>query len=120
MFQVMDYEKELKIMENLTKEEYLASLRRYQHCPCRSTTTVKKCCASNSEIRFYLDDRKSSGFSRGVSKYRGVARYYIFEIKFSNSSIRLKVQHNAMLSGITKTEDGRQESAASSGTSIST
>jgi len=24
----MDYEKELKIMENLTKEEYLASLRR--------------------------------------------------------------------------------------------
>ena len=29
MFQVMDYEKELKIMENLTKEEYLASLRRY-------------------------------------------------------------------------------------------
>ena len=79
MFQVMDYEKELKIMENLTKEEYLASLRRYQHCPCRSTTTVKKCYASNSEIRFYLDDRKSSGFSRGVSKYRGVARYYIFE-----------------------------------------
>jgi hypothetical protein len=28
MFQVMDYAKELKIMENLTKEEYLASLRR--------------------------------------------------------------------------------------------
>ncbi|KAG0518977.1 hypothetical protein BDA96_09G224200 [Sorghum bicolor] len=43
----MDYEKELKIMENLTKEEYLASLR-----------------------------RKSSGFSRGVSKYRGVARHH--------------------------------------------
>ena len=29
MFQVIDYEKELKIMETLTKEEYLASLRRY-------------------------------------------------------------------------------------------
>jgi hypothetical protein len=29
MLQVMDYEKELKIMETLTKEEYLASLRRY-------------------------------------------------------------------------------------------
>jgi hypothetical protein len=28
MLQVMDYEKELKIMETLTKEEYLASLRR--------------------------------------------------------------------------------------------
>ncbi|RCV16779.1 hypothetical protein SEVIR_3G168901v4 [Setaria viridis] len=46
-FPVVDYEKELKIMENLTKEEYLASLR-----------------------------RKSSGFSRGVSKYRGVARHH--------------------------------------------
>ncbi|XP_023156675.1 ethylene-responsive transcription factor WRI1 [Zea mays] len=46
-FPVMDYEKELKVMENLTKEEYLASLR-----------------------------RKSSGFSRGVSKYRGVARHH--------------------------------------------
>ncbi|CAN6354535.1 unnamed protein product [Urochloa humidicola] len=46
-FPVIDYEKELKIMENLTKEEYLASLR-----------------------------RKSSGFSRGVSKYRGVARHH--------------------------------------------
>ncbi|PVH62076.1 hypothetical protein PAHAL_3G199500 [Panicum hallii] len=46
-FPVMDYAKELKIMENLTKEEYLASLR-----------------------------RKSSGFSRGVSKYRGVARHH--------------------------------------------
>uniref|UniRef100_A0A452ZP08 AP2/ERF domain-containing protein n=1 Tax=Aegilops tauschii subsp. strangulata TaxID=200361 RepID=A0A452ZP08_AEGTS len=46
-FPVMDYDKELKIMETLTKEEYLASLR-----------------------------RKSSGFSRGVSKYRGVARHH--------------------------------------------
>ncbi|PNT72707.1 hypothetical protein BRADI_2g48130v3 [Brachypodium distachyon] len=46
-FPVMNYEKELKIMETLTKEEYLASLR-----------------------------RKSSGFSRGVSKYRGVARHH--------------------------------------------
>ncbi|KAL6618875.1 hypothetical protein ACP70R_034014 [Stipagrostis hirtigluma subsp. patula] len=46
-FPVMDYEKELKIMDSLTKEEYLASLR-----------------------------RKSSGFSRGVSKYRGVARHH--------------------------------------------
>jgi hypothetical protein len=27
----MDYEKELKVMENLTKEEYLASLRRCVH-----------------------------------------------------------------------------------------
>ncbi|CAL5418255.1 unnamed protein product [Camellia sinensis] len=44
-FPVSDYETEMEIMQNVTKEEYLASLR-----------------------------RRSSGFSRGVSKYRGVAR----------------------------------------------
>ncbi|MFS7955999.1 putative transcription factor AP2-EREBP family [Helianthus anomalus] len=46
-FPVSDYEKEIKIMQTVTKEEYLASLR-----------------------------RRSSGFSRGVSKYRGVARHH--------------------------------------------
>ncbi|CAN1349048.1 Ethylene-responsive transcription factor WRI1 [Linum perenne] len=46
-FPVSDYENELEIMKNVTKEEYLASLR-----------------------------RRSSGFSRGVSKYRGVARHH--------------------------------------------
>ncbi|KAM7491027.1 hypothetical protein LguiA_033948 [Lonicera macranthoides] len=46
-FPVSDYEKEVEIMENVSKEEYLASLR-----------------------------RRSSGFSRGVSKYRGVARHH--------------------------------------------
>ncbi|XP_039122921.1 AP2-like ethylene-responsive transcription factor PLT2 isoform X2 [Dioscorea cayenensis subsp. rotundata] len=46
-FPVPDYEKELEIMQSVTREEYLASLR-----------------------------RKSSGFSRGVSKYRGVARHH--------------------------------------------
>lgn len=46
-FPVSDYEKEIEVMQNLTKEEYLALLR-----------------------------RKSNGFSRGVSKYRGVARHH--------------------------------------------
>ncbi|CAA2987875.1 AP2-like ethylene-responsive transcription factor At1g16060 [Olea europaea subsp. europaea] len=46
-FPISDYEKEIEIMQNVTKEEYLASLR-----------------------------RKSSGFSRGISKYRGVARHH--------------------------------------------
>ncbi|TYI30757.1 hypothetical protein ES332_A05G409800v1 [Gossypium tomentosum] len=46
-FPISDYAKEIEIMQTLTKEEYLASLR-----------------------------RKSSGFSRGVSKYRGVARHH--------------------------------------------
>ncbi|XP_038985542.1 ethylene-responsive transcription factor WRI1-like [Phoenix dactylifera] len=46
-FPIPDYEKEIQIMQNVTKEEYLASIR-----------------------------RKSNGFSRGVSKYRGVARHH--------------------------------------------
>ncbi|GMN42362.1 hypothetical protein TIFTF001_011582 [Ficus carica] len=46
-FPISDYERETEIMQTVTKEEYLASLR-----------------------------RKSSGFSRGVSKYRGVARHH--------------------------------------------
>ncbi|CAI0453566.1 unnamed protein product [Linum tenue] len=46
-FPISDYETEIEIMKTVTKEEYLASLR-----------------------------RKSSGFSRGVSKYRGVARHH--------------------------------------------
>ncbi|KAK8659257.1 hypothetical protein V6N13_029465 [Hibiscus sabdariffa] len=46
-FPVTDYHQEIEIMRNMTKEEYLASLR-----------------------------RRSSGFSRGVSRYRGVARHH--------------------------------------------
>lgn len=46
-FSLSIYEEELKEMEGQTKEEYIGSLR-----------------------------RKSSGFSRGVSKYRGVARHH--------------------------------------------
>lgn len=46
-FPLPDYAKELEDMGEVSKEEYLASLR-----------------------------RKSSGFSRGVSKYRGVARHH--------------------------------------------
>ncbi|KAH7564950.1 hypothetical protein JRO89_XS09G0085200 [Xanthoceras sorbifolium] len=46
-FPLSSYEEELKEMEAQSKEEYIGSLR-----------------------------RKSSGFSRGVSKYRGVARHH--------------------------------------------
>ncbi|KAL5568726.1 hypothetical protein UlMin_025301 [Ulmus minor] len=46
-FSIDNYTKEIEEMEKATKEEYLASLR-----------------------------RRSSGFSRGVSKYRGVARHH--------------------------------------------
>ncbi|KAG6758682.1 hypothetical protein POTOM_039041 [Populus tomentosa] len=46
-FPIETYTKEMEEMQKVTKEEYLASLR-----------------------------RRSSGFSRGVSKYRGVARHH--------------------------------------------
>lgn len=46
--QLERYEKEMEVMEAVSRDEYLASLR-----------------------------RRSSGFSRGVSKYRGVARYLL-------------------------------------------
>lgn len=46
-FSLITYTKELEEMQSVSKEEYLASLR-----------------------------RRSSGFSRGVSKYRGVARHH--------------------------------------------
>ncbi|XVE52387.1 hypothetical protein DITRI_Ditri02bG0118300 [Diplodiscus trichospermus] len=46
-FSIDRYEKEMEEMKKVSKEEYLASLR-----------------------------RRSSGFSRGVSKYRGVARHH--------------------------------------------
>ncbi|XP_042515102.1 ethylene-responsive transcription factor WRI1 [Macadamia integrifolia] len=46
-FPFITYEKEYKAMQGVSKEEYLAMLR-----------------------------RKSSGFARGVSKYRGVARHH--------------------------------------------
>ncbi|CAN4098446.1 unnamed protein product [Withania somnifera] len=46
-FPVSTYEKEIKEMEGQSREEYVGSLR-----------------------------RKSSGFSRGVSRYRGVARHH--------------------------------------------
>lgn len=84
----MDYEKELKVMENLTKEEYLASLRRCVHAAAASRPggAKKKIVLFSGlkplQFKFLkgvcLDHRKSSGFSRGVSKYRGVARYGFF------------------------------------------
>ncbi|RID70081.1 hypothetical protein BRARA_C02132 [Brassica rapa] len=47
-FPVTDYSRDLEEMQNLSREEYLATLRRYTF------------------------GRKSSGFSRGIAKYRGL------------------------------------------------
>ena len=49
MIQVETYQKDMEEMEKMSKEEFLALLR-----------------------------RQSNGFSRGVSKYRGVARFFFF------------------------------------------
>ncbi|KAF5939315.1 hypothetical protein HYC85_023574 [Camellia sinensis] len=64
-FLVSDYGTEMEIMQNVTKEEYLASLR-----------------------------RRSSGFSRGVSKYRGVAR---FAVAHSSLSHKSRVLHKELV-----------------------
>lgn len=59
--QIGNYAKDIEEMDKVSKEEYLASLR-----------------------------RQSSGFSRGISKYRGVARlinsffFLFFLTKFCN------------------------------------
>ena len=57
MEQVETYKKELDEMQRGTKEEYLGSLR-----------------------------RQSSGFSRGVSKYRGVARFSFFFLTLNSET----------------------------------
>ncbi|XP_057773849.1 ethylene-responsive transcription factor WRI1-like [Salvia miltiorrhiza] len=65
-FPISDYRKDIEIMQNMSKEEYLASLR-----------------------------RRSSGFTRGVSKYRGVARHHQngrWEARIGNKYLYLGTQ----------------------------
>lgn len=61
--------------------------------------------------------RKSSGFSRGVSKYRGVARYD--EIKPFLFLLTIIVSDPYVVTGIIITEDGKLESGESLATNIS-
>ena len=64
MIQAETYQKDMEEMEKMSKEEFLALLR-----------------------------RQSNGFSRGVSKYRGVARFFfllfIFIIILVNDLIKV-------------------------------
>lgn len=74
---VTDYTRDLEEMQNVSREDYLASLRRYVHglkCVCMVWTM---CPGSKVTLLLILDVRcrKSSGFSRGISKYRGLSRY---------------------------------------------
>uniref|UniRef100_N1QVL5 AP2-like ethylene-responsive transcription factor ANT n=1 Tax=Aegilops tauschii TaxID=37682 RepID=N1QVL5_AEGTA len=56
-FPVEDYQEELEVMKNMTRQEYVAHLRRHSR-----------------RGRHWC--RKSSGFSRGASMYRGVTRHH--------------------------------------------
>ncbi|KAG5072197.1 hypothetical protein JHK86_007408 [Glycine max] len=63
-FPVTDYARDLEEMQNVSREEYLASLR-----------------------------RKSSGFSRGLAKYRGLSSLAV--IKYTDSNIDLTANFNS-------------------------
>ncbi|CAI7792303.1 unnamed protein product [Closterium sp. NIES-53] len=68
-FPVENYERELREMEGVSKYEYVASIRRV--CYLMPPLLVP-CCLS---VRAW-ECRKSCGFSRGASKYRGVTRHH--------------------------------------------
>ncbi|MBA0621143.1 hypothetical protein Godav_006792 [Gossypium davidsonii] len=80
-FPVSDYGTEIEIMRSVTKEEYLASLRRRQYPYIHFGICIKD---EYVDIMYDLSFsvfnhwfyRRSSGFSRGVSRYRGVARHH--------------------------------------------
>lgn len=72
--QVSDYEKEIEAMKSVTKEEYLASLRRLVSLLSLLYWFLRLHLLLMNDLRHACYRRKSSGFSRGVSKYRGVAR----------------------------------------------
>lgn len=70
--QVTDYTRDLEEMQNVSREEYLASLRRCVYVLSEYILLTHSVC-----ILLIFDSirRKSSGFSRGISKYRGLSRY---------------------------------------------
>lgn len=70
--QVTDYTRDLEEMQNVSREEYLASLRRCVYVLSEYILLTHPVC-----ILLIFDSirRKSSGFSRGISKYRGLSRY---------------------------------------------
>lgn len=91
--QLSTYEKELEEMKHMTRQEFVANLRRYIPTKIFPINTVFRCLLlgfliknidqvySFSQIDCGLSFfrcvgcRKSSGFSRGASVYRGVTRY---------------------------------------------
>ncbi|KAG6469164.1 hypothetical protein ZIOFF_073862 [Zingiber officinale] len=69
-FPLESYKEELHEMKNMSRQEYVAHLRRYIHLDCFQFIVF---------IIFWgpmNGFRKSSGFSRGASIYRGVTRHH--------------------------------------------
>lgn len=83
--QVSDYEREVEEMKHMTRQEFVASLRR-----CGIIISLTSLLFFHIYlnvylmlIKFYLFfSRKSSGFSRGASIYRGVTRSVIFSFNY--------------------------------------
>lgn len=75
-WQLENYQKELEEMKNMTRQEYVAHLRRYYYYYFGFMLLIKvhaPSCFLIMSLDFILR-RKSSGFSRGASMYRGVTR----------------------------------------------
>lgn len=79
-------------MEGQSREEYIGSLRRFlitfNNYNSKKFNCVKLISWWDEFYNFIyiislLIYRKSSGFSRGVSKYRGVARYDLIQLNTS-------------------------------------
>ncbi|KAK7825922.1 ap2-like ethylene-responsive transcription factor [Quercus suber] len=68
-FPVTDYTRDLEEMQNVSREEYLASLRRCVY------VLSEYILLTHPALLLIFDSihRKSSGFSRGISKYRGLS-----------------------------------------------
>ena len=92
-YQLENYQNELEEMKNMTRQEYVAHLRRYNNLYLCRISVFK-----STLIMVYLSEllvdgilsslnlvhfRKSSGFSRGASMYRGVTRSHWLKITIS-------------------------------------
>lgn len=138
--QVTNYETELEEMQSMTRQEFIASLRRWEStheqqwpagqllarsvhflhvrtmpysCACAllvcfTLVLTHACMRADLFVCSYSFARKSSGFSRGASIYRGVTRYINYEYfhwnelskrKCSSGLRDMKKSRNNMLTG---------------------
>lgn len=79
LYQITNYEKEVEEMKHMTRQEFVAAIRR-----CFIVSSFRPWSYlyiyKNSLFKRHLyicvsNHRKSSGFSRGASMYRGVTRF---------------------------------------------